>query len=458
MKISYSLILKEAWQIAIKNKILWIFGLFASFISLEAVYEVIISQYHQAKNIESLYQKILGAAENQSLLIGKYVYFFNVLATDYLSYIFFILTAVLVILFIWLVFTSQIAIILSAAKIYQKKKTTANEIIANSQGKFWPVLGLNIIIKIGLYAGFLIIGLPLLYALLAQSQQSIIIANLFFLIIYTVFAVVVSFLAAYATNFIVLKNTSIFEALKQAWQLFSKNISLSMELAFILFFLKICSLILILCLFFLAFVPLFAVLLLSLASASLIGIIMSITLLILAFLIIALLVNSIFTVFYLSSWTIAFIQLTETSLLSQIMHLVKGLPNLFKKTAQKYNLEIDKKEIKKEAKKLAKKTKQEAAILSQKLGKEYIKIKPKAKKEIKILAKKTKAAYEKMEPKIKKEIKKIVSQSKKKAITAKSGGRKPAASSPKRKTSKTKKTTKRQAARKGKRKAKKTKK
>jgi len=38
MHLSYKNVLKNAWQITWRNKILWIVGIFASFLSLEAAY------------------------------------------------------------------------------------------------------------------------------------------------------------------------------------------------------------------------------------------------------------------------------------------------------------------------------------------------------------------------------------------------------------------------------------
>ncbi len=406
MKISYSLILKEAWQIAVKNKILWLFGLFASFISLEAVYEVILGQLNQARNTEILHQEILNLGQNQNLFLNKYLEFFNLLPQDYSAYLFFIAVAIAVILFIWLIFISQIAIIFSSAQKYLRNNLKINEILSASNEKFWAVLSINILIKLFLYAGFLALSLPLLYSLLTQNQQALIAANLIFFVFYTIFAVIVSFLAAYATNFIVLKDLHILEAIKEAWHLFAKNITISLELAFVLFFLKVLSLIFICCLFFLAFVPLFAIFILALSNGSLVGIVMSLTLLILFFLVIALLINSIFTVFYLASWTITFIQLTENTLVGKISHFIKNLPTLFNKTAKKYNVEIDKKEIKKETDIIARQARKEAAVLAKKLEEKYTELKPKAKKQGKILAKKIEEAYTDLEPKVKKQLKK----------------------------------------------------
>ncbi len=402
MQISYKTILKEAWQITKKHKILWLFGVFASFISLEAVYEIILSQIVQIKNNGSFYQTILNLYEYQIGFLNKYLDFFNKLSQDFSAYFIFILMAIIIILFVWLAFTAQIFIIKSAAKLYHKKKLKINEVLLESYDKFWPVLGINILIKLTLYAGFLALSIPLLYALLTQNPSAIKASNIFFFIVFTVFAVIVSFLAAYATNFIVLKNYHLLESIKYAWKLFSKNITISLEIAFILFFLKLVSIILIFSLFFLAFIPLLVILLFALSNNSLLGLIISLTLIILALFLISLFINSIFTVFYLSSWTVAFIKLTEGTLIGKIINMVKSIPGLFNKIAKKYKVSIDKKKLK-----------QEAKILNDYLEKKYNELKPKAKKQGKVIAKKLKEGYIKLEPKIEKEIKKIIAERKK---------------------------------------------
>jgi len=413
MQISYKDIFKVAWQITLKNRMLWLLGLFASFISLENIYEVIINQIQRAKNLQILQQNIVDLYPDQSALLNKHVYFLNLVTNNYQIYLFFILIIVLIILFIWLVFTSQIYLIKSVECLYKNKKIVNAEIFDKSHGQFWSVLSINLLAKIFLYAGFIALSLPLLYLILSQKTFSLIIADILFFIVYIIFAVVVSFLTAYATNFIVLKNLNVLTAIKEAWGLFSRNIIISLEIASILFIFKIVSFIFVLCLFFLVLIPLLIVLLYALATNSLLGFIMSVTLIILFFLLIYFLIAAIFTIFYLASWTICFIKLTEETIWAKIIHYLKNIPALFKKAAQQFNLQLDKKEMKKQSLKLAKETQKEAKILSNKLFRKYEELEPKAKKQGKIMAKELKAAYLKFEPKVKRKIKKIISQRKK---------------------------------------------
>jgi len=402
MKISYSNILAQAWQITKKNKTLWLFGAFASFISLEAVYEVIISQFSQLRHLDTFHAKLLALYQNQSEIFNLHMYFWGLFANDLFAYAFFILLIIIAFLFVWLVFTSQIFIIKNAARIYKGKKLDTNTALEQSFNHFWPVLGINILSKLIIYAGFIALSLPLLYALLTQNQSTVLSTNIFFFIAFTVFAVIISFITAYATNFVVLKDLHIFESYKQAWYLFSRNISISLEIAFILFFMKILSLILILCFVALFFIPAAALFMLSLSAANLLGLVASLTLIILSFTVISLIINSIFTTFYLSSWTITFTKLTEENLFSKVVHFLKTLPDSIKYE----KMGIEKKQVVKQAKKLASQTEKQAKTLNRILENQYSFLAPKAKAQGKQLLQKLVKEYSRLKPIIAKEAKK----------------------------------------------------
>jgi len=413
MHISYRAIFKSAWQITIKNKVLWLFGFFASFISLEAVYEVTINQIQQAQNLQSLQQKILNLYPSQVAFINAKIYFLNIISEDYRSYLFFIFCMTAFFLLLWVIFTSQIYIIKNAVSLYKNKKIASSENFRQSNEKFWSVLGINVLSKIFLYVGFLALSLPLLFLFLTQNFTASVFAYIIFLILFILLAIVTGFLTAFATNFIILKDLNILEAIRSAWQLFSRNILISLEIATLLFLLKIFSLIIVLCIFALFLIPLLLVLMVVLMNQSILGLIMSLTLIILTLLIIYFWAAAVYTVFYLSSWAITFIKLTEESLIGKIIYLIQSIPSLFRKKAKEYNIKLDKKEIKQQAIKLAKKARLETKIISKKLAKKYIELEPQVKKQSKKIAKKLNSAYLRFEPKVEKEIKKFISQKQK---------------------------------------------
>jgi len=413
MHISYREIFKSAWQIAIKNKALWLFGFFASFISLEAVYEVAINQIQQVQNLQTLRQKILELYPSQVAFINTKIYFLDLITGDFRSYLFFIFCMAAFFMLLWLIFTSQIYIIKNAVSLYKNKKITGSEIFRQSNEKFWPVFGINALSKIFLYIGFLALSLPLLFLFLTQNFSASVFAYIIFLLLFILLAIITGFLTAFATNFIILKNLNILEAIRSAWQLFSRNIIISLEIATLLFLLKIFSLIIVLCISALCLIPLLIVFITALMNQSLLGVIMSFTLIVLTLLIIYFWAAAVYTVFYLSSWAITFVKLTEESLVGKIIYLLQSIPGLFRKKAKEYNIKLDKQEIKQEAIKLAKIAGLGTKIVSKKLTAKYIELEPQLKKQSKKIAKKLNSAYLKLEPKVAKEIKKFISQKQK---------------------------------------------
>lgn len=387
---------------------LWLMGIFASFISLEGVYEIILSQINQAKSKELLYSNILNLYPSQTNFVQTNIYYLSWLPSNYSAFLFFVLFGLFLVIFIYLAYLSQIYIIKSSALIYKNNKLSSGKILSESAKKFWSVIGINILAKLLLYASFIALSLPIFYAIIANDINLLNVANIIYFILFAILAILISFITAYATNFIVLRNKSLIESIKDAYQLFSKNIIVSLEIALVLFFLKILSLIIIFSLFFLFLVPLSIFLFIFLSNNSLLGFIIILTLAILIFSFCSMLINAIFTVFYLSSWTIAFIKMTEETIFARIVDFISGLPNIFKKTINKYNLKIDKEELQ-----------SKAADLGEKIQKTYKEYEPEIKKQSKIAAKEIARAYHKFEPIIEKEMQNIINPPKPSTKSAK---------------------------------------
>ncbi|MFA5188112.1 MAG: hypothetical protein WC460_01975 [Patescibacteria group bacterium] len=414
MQIFYGDIFKNAWRITLRHKILWFFGLFASFLSFESIFEIIGNQIQQTQNLNNFWQTITNTFAQQMQALNQNIFFLDKISQDPSAYFIFTLALLLIIFFLWLVFSAQIYIIKYAVLVYKNKKVKPAAIFRQSQAYFWKVFGINILSKLLIYAGFVILSLPLLYLIINQQITSLIIADILFLLLYIISAIIISFLTAYAVNFIILRDLHIFQAISAAWDLFASNIIISFEIAAVLFLLKIASFIIALCIFVLVLIPLFIIYLIAVASGSVIGLVMSLTLIILALLIIYFLSAAIFTVFYLSSWAIAFTRLSEEPLLAKLTHLLAKLPGLFRKTAKKYNVDIKKEDLQKHAMIIAKKTQAESKVIAQQIASKYIELKPEVKKQSKVMAKKIKAAYIKYKPRVAEEIKKIILQQKRK--------------------------------------------
>lgn len=146
-------------------------------------------------------------------------------------------------------------------------------------------------------------------------------------------------------------------------------------------------------------------LMISSTGGSIIGLIVFAILIVLVFTLISMLINSIFTVFYLNSWTITFIKLTEESVFGKIFDFIRNLPIIFKKNADKFNVQIDKAQLEKNA-----------IILGKRLEKTYDKYEPVAKKQGRAAVKEIAKIYSEYQPIVKKEIGKYLETSKPKKI------------------------------------------
>jgi len=410
MFISSKQVLKQAWHIAMANKFLWVFGIFASFVSLENIYEIVLAQISQAQDPGGFYQGLYDLYNRQADYINKGLQALSLSNLDLTGLVAFMIAGAVIIFFIWLALTSQIFIIKSADQFYHDKKVSGKQTFAGSDERFWPILILNCLTKLILAAGLIAFSLPLLYLFVLGQTTFLIYANLAFLLLYVIFSVLVSFLAAYAANFIILNHYRVGHAIRAAWKLFKRNLGISLKMATALFFLKLLSLIVIISIFMLFFMPLSIIFLFSWASGDLLGIVLSLTALILALTLISLLVNSIFTVFSLSAWTLTFIKLKEDTLFGKILNWSAGLPHHIRNFAQEHELELNERKIKMQAAKIAREAESLAKVLGKELKEKYKIYKPIFKKESKKLARQAKIAYIQYQPVFKKESHKMAKE------------------------------------------------
>ena len=154
----YRPILKQAWQITLKYKHLWFFGLFAALVSSGGEYEIIMHAINAPSN-EGISGAIMSGLANGwsegakvggiNLLVG----FWQTLTPGSASLIIILLglalTISLTLFLIWLSTVSQIGLIRNAYLLIGKakiiRKPNINEGIDFGMKYFWPVLLINII-------------------------------------------------------------------------------------------------------------------------------------------------------------------------------------------------------------------------------------------------------------------------------------------------------------------------
>lgn len=321
---SHRSLLKQALNIAWKHKYLWFFGLFASFIAASGSWE---------------YQ-ILTNNVNQNLVDGSYSHLNNILAMgemmrnfclgmvglfsyDFISILnaitIILLTFILLALFIWLAISSQAALVDSVKKLLNSRKKdnllSIRESISAGHRHFWPVLGLNITIKILICFIFLIVGLPLLFMVISDTGALAVIYTILFAIFIPI-ATGLALIIKYAIAYQVLENKSFVSSLEYAEKLFRKNWLISLEMAVILFIIN-----------FLASGLLLLAISLLLLPLLLLGAVFNmgwlIFLVILLAIILIVVVGSFLTTFQIASWTGLFLRLKEKGGLAKLERIFR---------------------------------------------------------------------------------------------------------------------------------------
>jgi len=319
---SYRTLLKQAWDIAWKHKYLWFFGLFAALVSGGGSWE---------------YQ-IFSQNFNQGLINGSYSYLSQILAFGELFKNFFtglinlfnynwytiinalsvlLLSAILLIFFIWLAIISQIALVNGSKKIANSKKKdyslNLHETITESHGHFWSVLALNFVNKILLFFFFIVASLPLLLMAVDNSTLFSYIYVILF-VIFVPFSLSASFIIKYAICYNIIENESFVSAIEKSWSLFKKNWLISVEMAVGLFIINFLTSGLILIIISLFLLPLL-----------LLGLIFKLSWLVVLTMLMAIVTIAIFgsllTTFQTASWTNLFIRIKDKGFLAKLERL-----------------------------------------------------------------------------------------------------------------------------------------
>jgi len=321
---SYRALLRQAWKIAWNHKYLWFFGLFASLTIAGGSTEYqVLHQNLQSNLIDGTYNYLAGLLALSDLLKNFWLGFIGLFQQNILVIInvlsLILITLALLFVFIWLAVCSQGALVADVKKIISAKKKPENLSIRDGLTtgcrRFWPLLGLNVLIKILINFTFFIISLPLLFLVIKDMYILVAIYTLLFVIFLPV-AVSLSLIFKYAIVATVLEKKTAVVSLEQGWKLFKKSWLISLEMAIILFlitfFIGIGTLII---LSFIVF-PLF-----------LIGVIyqalwLSVIMLIIALAVI-ILVGSFLTTFQTASWTELYLVLKENGGLAKLERIFR---------------------------------------------------------------------------------------------------------------------------------------
>jgi hypothetical protein len=235
-------ILKKAWQITRQFKTLWFLGLFAAIVSGSGEFGLLTRIFFFQGQNDGVFSKtydnfqlgLQDSIEAGSNLWSNIWISVTESPESFISALFILIVSIAITIFvIWLVTVAQAGLISNISRINKNKKTTINEGIDVGVEKFWSILTVNVIYKVVLGIIFILLGKELL--LLTTIGLGSTIMHVALLTIASVIVVVLSFVVRYQILNIVLNKEKVIPAFRSAWQLFTKNWLISLEMAFIVF-------------------------------------------------------------------------------------------------------------------------------------------------------------------------------------------------------------------------------
>jgi len=238
----YRNILKQALNIAWRNKYLWFFGLFVALLGNGGIYDILIRGFSKNKS-ENFFSGLQRIGETDFFSFGTLANIPHLFKTEFFSMIILFVVGLIILasacFLIWLIIASQVALVNNSANIIlSKNKLGIKDGIASSSKHFWPVLWLNIIDKAVLKIIFFLLSLLILNIIFKQGLLSIYMLYIILFVIFIPFVITLSFIIKYAIAYIVIKEDSFLVSVKKGLKLFFDNWLVSIEMAFILFFIN----------------------------------------------------------------------------------------------------------------------------------------------------------------------------------------------------------------------------
>lgn len=313
----YRSIIRQSFIVAWKHKYLWFFGLFATF--LASNFEIELVNRFTNRQASTIYDwqrwADTGIFNPQSWMqLG------TMAKTDPWSFVSLIIVMVVIIAFvialIWLSTVSLGALVNNSSKALNegtKVATKAEQKHDTSVGfkegrkRFWPILGINIVVRVLVY----LLALVTIAPVAISSNLSVPMSLLYFIIfiLLLALALVIAFMTKYAVAFVVLKGQSMGQAMMSAWKLFKKNWLVSLEMTFILFALTLIATVAIIITVLIVAIPIVAMYLVSVFVGSFILYLVSLIIGLLISLGIVIIGGSFLTVVQTTAWVALFNQL-----------------------------------------------------------------------------------------------------------------------------------------------------
>lgn len=319
----YRRLLAQAWKNTWEHKYLWFLGLFAALVGSASELNLLFQSFGDVAN-QGLFPNLKSFLATGVFSRQAALNFGNLMLNDSFSLLMALtVMAILLMLLcflIWFAVVSQAGLVNNYSRIIANKSHNLGEGLDAGMKKFWPVFGLNVLLKVIVYLIFTVIALPIV---LWFTQPSIV-QNLVFFVAYVIFipaSIIIAFVVKYAIGYVVIKGEKFIDACSLGWELFLQNWLVSLEMAFILFGISfVVTLLLLLCLAALA-IPLLFLAFLIPQLASIINIGLLLFCFFILFILVIAVVGAILSAFEVTAWTGLFIELINKGGVSKIVRI-----------------------------------------------------------------------------------------------------------------------------------------
>ena len=313
----------HAWQLARRQKFLWIFGLFAAFLGQLGIVEILTKMGFATSDVSSY---LANVGFSRAPAVAREV---GVVVSGETRLLFLWLLAVLLTLGIGLAFAavvSQGALIHAAAQsVRGKRAVDVGRAWHASVGHFWRLLAINVIKK----------GLIIFLAVMVSASAFSVLGapgignNLFFLLTFVVASAVgliLSFLVIYAAGYVVVEEYTLIQAIGAAWKLFTGHWLVSIEVGLLIILSNIIMALATLLGFAVFFFPAVLVWFTAIVTGSQALLAAGFVLAVIFFTAYLLWLGSVFTVFTTSVWTYLFMKMHKHGIPSRIVHWLSYKP------------------------------------------------------------------------------------------------------------------------------------
>ncbi len=231
----YRKILKEAWLVLWRYRVLWAFGVFAGLLGNAGEMGIIFNTMTVLENEQVIFDNLSAAVET-NFLATFWETFKDWYALDPAnSTIFIAILLLIVLLVVALMILSQTAMIDAIDRIHARKRPRLQETIDRVTPIAPKLFGLHLWLKAFQALVMVGIGSPVVVWMVGH-QETASLWTLVLVLFFVPFSFIVAFVSKYASAFLIIERRSVHESILEGWALFCRHWLVSVEMAMILAF------------------------------------------------------------------------------------------------------------------------------------------------------------------------------------------------------------------------------